>query len=178
MPYVGDSGSENSMVYTPGPGAWGYAPYLHLQLNTTRSRTTVADILIFVTQTKPFILISILLVLIYLFVFNEKRRGGKTLTCAQVTRLLNNNEGVLVDVRDTAEFNAGHIVDALHIPFNKISERWEELLPHKEKEIVLVDKMGQHAGSAGAILRSKEFQVSRLGGGMMEWQGQNLPVVK
>ena len=138
----------------------------------------MADIFIFVTQTKPFILLSILLVLIYLFVFNEKRRGGKTLTCNQVTRLVNGDEAVLVDLRDAAEFNAGHIVDALHIPYAKINDRWEELLPHKDKQIVLVDKMGQHAGAAGAILRNKEFQVSRLGGGMMEWQGQNLPVVK
>ena len=138
----------------------------------------MADILVFVTQTKPFILVSILLVLIYLFVFNEKRRGGKTLTCNQVTRLLNNDMAVLVDLRDASEYNTGHIVDAVHIPFGKIGDRWEELLPYKEKEIVLVDKMGQHTGSAGVILRGKDFQVSRLGGGMMEWQGQNLPVVK
>jgi len=117
-------------------------------------------------------------VLIYLFIFNDKRRGGKTLTCNQLTRMLNRDEAVLIYLRDAAEYNAGHIVDALHIPFNKINDRWEELLPHKAKEIVLVDKMGQHAGSAGTILRGKEFQVSRLGGGMAEWQGQNLPVVK
>ena len=136
----------------------------------------MADFFIFISE--QFILVSVLLVLIYLFIFNEKRRGGKTVTCNQLTRLLNSDQAVLIDIRDAADYNAGHIVNALHIPFNKINDRWEELLPHKDKELVLVDKMGQHAGSAGAILRGKDFKVSRLGGGMTEWQGQNLPVVK
>lgn len=136
----------------------------------------MADFFIFISE--QFILVSVLLVLIYLFIFNEKRRGGQTLSCNQLTRLLNDDQAILIDIRDAADYKAGHIVNALHIPFNKINDRWEELLPHKNKQIVLVDKMGQHAGSAGTILRSKEFQVSRLGGGMAEWQGQNLPVVK
>lgn len=136
----------------------------------------MADFFIFISE--QFVLVSVLLVLIYLFIFNEKRRGGKTLTTNQLTRLLNSDQAVLIDIRDAADYNAGHIVNALHIPFNKINDRWEELLPHKDKELVLVDKMGQHAGSVGAILRGKDFQVSRLGGGMTEWQGQNLPVVK
>ena len=136
----------------------------------------MADFFIFVSE--QYILFTVFTGLLVLFVYNEKRRGGKTLTCSQVTRAVNSDEAVLVDIRDVADYNAGHIVDALHIPFNKVGERWEELLPHKEKQIVLVDKMGQHAGSAGVILRGKEFQVARLGGGMMEWQGQNLPVVK
>lgn len=136
----------------------------------------MADFFIFISE--QFILVSVLLVLIYLFILNEKRRGGKSLNCNQVTQLLNQDKAVLIDLRDAAEYSAGHIVNALHIPYNKISERWEELLPHKEKQIVLVDKMGQHSGAAGNILRGKEFQVGRLQGGMAEWQGQNLPVVK
>ena len=136
----------------------------------------MADFFVFVSE--QYILVSVLLVLVYLFILNEKRRGGKSVSCNELTRLLNQDQAVLVDIRETADYNIGHIVSALHIPFNKINDRWEELLPHKDKQIVLVDKMGQHSGSAGAVLRAKEFQVSRLGGGMSEWQGQNLPVVK
>ncbi len=136
----------------------------------------MTDFFIFISE--QFVLVSVLLVLIYLFILNEKRRGGKTLSCNQLTQLLNKDEAVLVDIRDAADYNTGHIVNAVHMPFNKVNDRWEELLPHKDKQVVLVDKMGQHTGAAGNILRSKEFQVCRLGGGMMEWQGQNLPVVK
>jgi len=39
--------------------------------------------------------------------------------------------------------------------------------------------MGQHSGSAGTISRKKGFTNElRLTGGMAEWRGQNLPVVK
>jgi len=123
-------------------------------------------------------LVGALLALIYLFVWNEKRRGGQTLTTHEVTRLMNKDEAIVVDLREAAEFKTGHIVNAINIPFKRLEERWEELLPNKAKTIILVDKMGQHAGAAGHILRVKEFQVSRLGGGMSEWQNQNLPLVK
>ena len=39
--------------------------------------------------------------------------------------------------------------------------------------------MGQHAGSAGTLLRKNGFvDVARLQGGVTEWRNQNLPVVK
>lgn len=134
------------------------------------------DFLIFISE--QFWLVAAFLVLLYLFIWNEKRRGGRTLTAHEVTRLINKGEAVVVDVRESTDFGAGHIVGSLNIPHNKINDRWEELLSHKDKLIVLVDRMGQHAGSVGNTLRTKEFQVARLQGGMMEWQNQNLPVVK
>lgn len=128
--------------------------------------------------SEQYILVSILLVLVYLFIWTEQKRGGKKLGFNEVTRLLNKEEAILLDIRDAAEYKTGHIVNALNIPHNKVNERWEELLPYKEKLIILVDKMGQHTGSVGTILRGKQFQVGRLTGGMTEWQSQNLPVVK
>ncbi|MGQ9424972.1 rhodanese-like domain-containing protein [Gilvimarinus sp. F26214L] len=134
------------------------------------------DFFIFISE--QFWLIAAFLVLLYIFFWNEKRRGGRTLTSHELTRLMNNDEAVLVDIRESADFNAGHIVNAIHLPFNKVNDRWEELLPHKDKLIVLADKMGQHAGTVGNTLRKKEFKVGRLQGGMTEWQNQNLPLVK
>jgi rhodanese-related sulfurtransferase len=48
----------------------------------------------------------------------------------------------------------------------------------KDKVLVVVDQYGQHAGSAGKLLSSEGYDVRRLSGGMVEWRGQNLPVVK
>ena len=132
----------------------------------------------FVFISEQYILVSILLVLVYVFIWTEQKRGGRKLGVNEMTRMLNANEAVLLDIRDAAEYKAGHIVNSLNIPHNKINDRWEELLPYKEKLVILVDKMGQHTGSVGTILRGKQFQVSRLTGGMTEWQSQNLPVVK
>lgn len=128
--------------------------------------------------SEQYLLVGLLLVLIYVFVWTEQKRGGKKLSISEATRMLNKDEAVLLDVRDSGEFKAGHIVNAINIPFNKINERWQELEPMRSKLVIVADKMGQHSGNVGNILRSKQFQVSRLSGGMMEWQSQNLPVVK
>ena len=123
-------------------------------------------------------LVGILAVLISGFIVLEKKGGGASLSFHEATRLLNTEQAILIDLRDDKEFKAGHIVDALHIPYAKLADRESELNKHKTKTIILVDKMGQHAGAAGKTLKEKGYTVARLQGGMVEWQGQNLPVVK
>lgn len=134
------------------------------------------DFLAFISE--QWLLVSVFMVLLYAFTWTEKQKGGKTLSSHAATRLLNSDSAVLVDLRETSEFKAGHIVGAVHIPHNKVADRAGELEPHKGKILILADKMGQHAGHAGRALKEKGFDVCRLEGGMMEWQNQNLPVVK
>src|SRR5690606_21113732 len=102
----------------------------------------------------------------------------KSLSFHEVTRMLNNGEAVLLDVREKKEFDSGHIVDSINIAYTKLKDRTDELDKHKERTIVVVDKLGQHAGAAGKILKDKGFNVARLQGGISEWNGQNLPLVK
>lgn len=126
----------------------------------------------------PF-LVGAFVVLLALFIRNEMSRGGATVSAQELVQLVNNDGAVVVDLRDKAEFDAGHIVDAINIPFAAIEARMDELNPYKGKPIVLACKMGQHSGSAGTQLRKAGFeQVSRLRGGIAEWRAQNLPVVK
>ena len=82
------------------------------------------------------------------------------------------------DVRATADFQAGHIHGAINIPHTKTATRISELEKHRDKLIVLVDQMGQHAGSTGKMLTKDNYNVRRLSGGMSEWQQQNMPVVQ
>ncbi len=126
----------------------------------------------------PF-LVGTFAVLLALFIRNEMSRGGAAVSAQELVQLVNNEGAVVVDLRDKAEFDAGHIVDAINIPFAAIETRMDELNPHKGKPIVLACKMGQHSGSAGTQLRKAGFeQVSRLRGGIADWRAQNLPVVK
>jgi rhodanese-related sulfurtransferase len=126
----------------------------------------------------PF-LVGAFAVLLALFIRNEMSRGGAAVSAQELVQLVNNENAVVVDLRDKAEFDAGHIVDAINIPFAVIETRMDELNPYKGKPIVLACKMGQHSGSAGTQLRKAGFeQVSRLRGGIADWRAQNLPVVK
>jgi rhodanese-related sulfurtransferase len=125
------------------------------------------------------ILVGIFAVLLVLFVRNETQRGGKGVSPQELVNLVNKEGAIVLDVRDSKEFAAGHIVDAVNVPHTALESRLSELEKYKEKPVTIVCKMGQHAGTAGAMLRKAGFaSVSRLSGGMTEWRNQNLPVVK
>ncbi len=130
----------------------------------------------FVVEQWP--LFSVLAVLVAAFLVLESRKGGSVVSHHQATRLLNQGEAVVVDVRDSAEYKAGHIIDAINIPFSSLAKKHDQLDKHKTKQIIVVDKMGQHASSAGKLLRDKGFNVVRLQGGISEWTQQNLPLIK
>lgn len=136
----------------------------------------MANIIIFLGQ--QWLLVGILLVLVFLFIQLEMKRGGQIVSIHQLTTLVNRENAIVLDIREHAEFREGHIVDALHIPFVKLKERQSELDKYKDRPIVIVDKMGQHTGAAGKQLLDAGFKASRLDGGMTEWRGNNLPVVK
>ena len=125
------------------------------------------------------ILVAAFIILLVLFIRNETRRGGRSVTAQQLVDLVNRENALVLDVRDKKEFDAGHIVDALNIPFAALDGRVSEIKKHRERPIVVACKMGQHSGTAGSILRKHGFEnVSRLTGGVTEWRNQSLPVVK
>ena len=117
------------------------------------------DFFIFISE--QWLLVSALLVLIYLFAMTEQTKAGKQISVHDATRLVNSDAGILVDIRDSKEYQAGHI----------------ELEKYRQKTVILVDKLGQHSASAGRKLRASGFEVRRLQGGMGEWRAQSLPVV-
>lgn len=129
--------------------------------------------------TEQWLLVSALAACLLLLIFHETRRGGPALTPNQLVRLVNQQQAAVVDLREPAEFRKGHIADALNLPFAKVDERWSELEKLKERPIVLVCKLGQHSSAVASKLKAKGFtQVHRLGGGLTEWQGSQLPLVK
>lgn len=127
---------------------------------------------------QEWILFSILAVVVAAFLLLESRKGGASVSYNEATRRLNSDSAVVVDVREQGEFRAGHITGAVNIPYAQIRDKVVELEKFKSKQIIVVDKMGQHAGSAGKTLREKGFDVVRLQGGITEWTHQNLPLVK
>lgn len=131
----------------------------------------------FLLQQWP--LVGALAVTLLLLVLHESRRGGATVTPQQLTNLVNQQEAVVVDLRDQADFRKGHIVEAINIPYAKLGERIGELDNLRERPLILVCKLGQFSSAAGKQLLEKGFkQVYRLSGGISEWQAAQLPLIK
>ena len=127
---------------------------------------------------QQWILVIALLAVIIMLVLHEARKSGPSLSPQQAINLVNNQQGVFVDLRDAAEYKKGHIVDALHIPASKVVDRIAELEKFRDKPIVLVCKMGQQSGAAGKQLKAGNFdKVYKMSGGMLEWTNLQLPTV-
>lgn len=134
------------------------------------------NIMVFIAE--QWILVTGLAALILLFFYRESTQGGPQLSVHQLTNAVNNDNAIILDIRDSKEFSAGHIVDAINVPYAEVKERLETLNKYRDRQIVIVDKMGQHAGAISRQLIADGFNANRLRGGIAEWQQQNLPLVK
>ncbi len=93
-----------------------------------------------------------LAVAVILLVIHESRRGGTSITPQQLSRLMNDQQATVVDLRDPADFRKGHIVGAINIPYGKVDERWDELEKLRDKPLILVCKIGQFSSAIGKRL--------------------------
>jgi rhodanese-related sulfurtransferase len=125
-----------------------------------------------------FILCALFVALLTLLIMHELRRGGQSLSTRELTALVNGGNALVLDVRAKKDFDGGHIVDSLNIPYEKLASRLAELEKHRGKTIIVVDSIGQHAGTASLELKKAGFEVAKLSGGITSWRGDNLPVVK
>lgn len=108
----------------------------------------------------------------------ESRRAGKSLSPRELTQLVNSDQAVLLDIRQNKDFQAGHIVDSLHIPRDKVAGRVTELEKYKDKVIVVICDSGVTAGPVCSQLKQAGYNAMRLSGGISGWRNDNLPTVK
>jgi rhodanese-related sulfurtransferase/predicted transcriptional regulator len=79
------------------------------------------------------------------------------------------NDVVLVDVRPSEEFDAGHIDGALSIPLDQLDERLAELPPGSEIVAYCRGALCAYAHDAVRLLRAEGRAARRLDGGWPEW---------
>lgn len=150
--------------------------YFGARKQFNQKRFSMLDFLTFISQ--QWLLVSLLLLFIYAFVWRESKKGGTSVSSHQLTRMVNADEAVLIDIREAKEFNSGHIAGATNIPYAKIQSRINEFGSFKDKTIILIDKYGQQTGAAGRELTKAGYQPARLQGGMADWQANNMPVIR
>jgi rhodanese-related sulfurtransferase len=88
--------------------------------------------------------------------------------------LLEQGKALALDVREPAEWSAGRIPGAVHIPLAELPRRAHEL-PH-DRRIVAVCRSGNRSGLATAALRRAGYDVENLRGGLKAWQASGLPL--
>jgi rhodanese-related sulfurtransferase len=107
------------------------------------------------------------------------QKRGQRLSQLQATQLINQGKSVILDVRDPADYAAGHLRDAKNIPLKELPNRIKELDRFKDRTIIIVCKSGTQSGRAVGQLKKAGFEhVAVLDGGQEAWQAQGLPVAK
>lgn len=94
-------------------------------------------------------------------------------------QLINRRDALVLDVRDTGEYAAGHIANARHIPEAQLADRMKELDKHKSRPILVSCRVGSRAPVVSGVLRKHGFsEVFALKGGIAAWQQASLPLEK
>lgn len=136
------------------------------------------DQLIEFISNHPFMVAAWVLTLV-MFILFERSKAGKAVTPAQATNLINKENAVIIDIRPKKEWDTGHITGAKHIPLADLDRKMDELIKYQQRPIIVVCNLGQAAGSATRKLKAAGYEKAvRLAGGMTEWKGQSLPIVK
>jgi rhodanese-related sulfurtransferase len=102
--------------------------------------------------------------------------GGPRVTPGEATQLINREDAVVVDVRDQAEYEAGHILGARNVPLARVESTD---LKRKDKPVIVYCQTGERGPKAAAALKKQGFaRVVNLSGGLAAWKQAGLPVEK
>lgn len=82
---------------------------------------------------------------------------------------------ILLDVREDAEWKAGHAPKARHIPLSRLPARLHDV--PSNRTVVTVCRSGARSARAAAMLARDGREVINLTGGMHAWARVGLPVV-
>lgn len=95
----------------------------------------------------------------------------KEITTTEVQRRLEAGEQLyLIDVRELAEVEEGHIPGVVHIPLGTLPDHLEEL--DQSKSYIIVCRSSARSGKATAFLQEKGFNATNMVGGMLAWEGE------
>ncbi|MCX7554342.1 rhodanese-like domain-containing protein [Marinicella sp. S1101] len=129
----------------------------------------------------PF-LVSLFFIALFLFLnalYKEQSKAFQNVSTDQMTRLVNQQNAQVIDVRPKEAFNEGHIVNAINAPLADITAGKAKLEKLKKKPVVVYCQVGKSSAQAGKHLAEAGFEsVFNLQGGINSWISEKLPLSK
>ena len=78
-------------------------------------------------------------------------------------------EHIILDTREQDEFDEGHIPGAILIPYTEIENKAEEMLPDKDKQILVYCRSGRRSKIASESLAKLGYTNVKEFGGIIDW---------
>jgi rhodanese-related sulfurtransferase len=109
----------------------------------------------------------------------RRSTAGPSISTLQATLLINQQNALVLDVRDAAEYGGGHVLNSRHLPGAELEARCSELEKYKARPVIVVCESGNRSDKAVSTLRKQGFgQVFSLSGGIGAWRQAGLPLEK
>lgn len=106
-------------------------------------------------------------------------RAGREVGVVDAVQLINRKDALVIDVRDTGEYEAGHVAGARHVPEKQLAERLKEFEKFKDRSLIVVCRSGVRSGVAVKMLRDNGFnEAFNLRGGLSAWEQAGMPLEK
>ncbi|MGW0584693.1 rhodanese-like domain-containing protein [Streptomyces sp. NPDC002920] len=105
-----------------------------------------------------------------------RSRGPRRLTPVQAHQRTTHNQAVLLDVRETAEWEAGHVPDALHLPLSRLIAGATLPPAAQGRPVVAICRSGKRSQQAAEILAGHGVDATDVTGGMTAWARDGLPM--
>jgi rhodanese-related sulfurtransferase len=105
--------------------------------------------------------------------------GGGSLTAQGAVQLINRERAVVIDLRDTEEFAAGHATGARNVPFDQLEQKLPGTVKNKSVPVLLMCASGARAQRALALAKKLGYEQAQVvAGGLKSWKDANLPIEK
>jgi rhodanese-related sulfurtransferase len=101
----------------------------------------------------------------------EQETVEQELTPAQVAEL---GDVQLVDVRTEAEYEAGHLTGARHVPLEQVPSVASEL--DAGRPLVFYCRVGERSALAAEAFRGAGFEAYTMSGGLVAWAEDGRPL--
>ncbi len=116
-----------------------------------------------------------LIILLIVNIYSEKYRKYQVVDTNGAVSLMDDDELIILDVREEKERTAGFLTNDLNIPMGQVKAKMDSL--DKSKNILVYCKSGTRSDRIADILSKNDFQkVSSLKGGFNAWLKAELPI--
>lgn len=120
-------------------------------------------------------------VLVLLIKSEYEHQTGKAnqLNPVNAIRIMNNEDALVLDVRESSEFGKGHIKSAKNIPFSTLKDKLKDIMKYKDAAVLAYCNSGSVSNKACRVLQKEGFtNVHNIAGGINSWLDAKLPVTK
>ncbi|MFF5106357.1 rhodanese-like domain-containing protein [Streptomyces sp. NPDC000134] len=105
------------------------------------------------------------------------RRGPGRLTPQSAHQQTSDGTSVLVDVRETPEWSAGHAPGALHLPLSRPVAGAPLPATAQGRPVITICRSGHRSRRAVALLTARGVRATDVTGGMTAWARAGLSVI-